>query len=277
MASVTTTTAAKLISEQWDDIDLNTQEEMVFANKIITKKPAKGKLNIPLMKSIGASTLSAGSGANLTFTANTEDEIEISPATRYAAVELEKQVSVRALSDTEGKYKTNLEWGLAAQIDADCLADVAALVTNTVSAMSGFDKPSALDAVQKLAAGAKRFFRPGSDSAIWVLHASQIDELLSISDFTSAQIRGGRETPTVDGWVVQAAGGRFYESGNVFSTGGTAYNVCFIPRAFAISYNQRPTPLSQEYQLVDRIINWADFAHGYVREAYAVQVLTPAA
>ena len=122
MALVTTATAANLLPQRWTDVDVNTNEEMVHANKIKDLGMVNKQLNVPLMASIAAATLSAGSGNNLSFTANTEGVATFTPATRYAAVELEKQAAVRAADDLKSKYKMNLQMSLAAIIDSDCLA-----------------------------------------------------------------------------------------------------------------------------------------------------------
>lgn len=274
MAAVTATTAANLLPQRWTDVDVNTNEEMVHANKIKDLGVVNRQLNVPLMASIAASTLSAGSGSNVTFSANTEGVATFSPATRYAAVELEKQAAVRAADDLKSKYKFNLELSLASVIDADCLIDAASL-TQVINAAGGIDKASALDALQRVVSGAKRLFKPGRNNAIGILHSTQYDEFMSISDFTSAQVRGDNSNPMVSGWIVQAAGAFWYESGNVYQSGALYYNPVYIKEAFGVGYNQRTTPIVESYQITDRIILWADFAHNIIRDAYAAVVTTP--
>jgi hypothetical protein len=283
MAAVTTTTGAKLIPEKWSDIDINTNEEMVFADKIIDKGTVNGKLHIPLMASIAANTLSAGSGSNLTFTANTETEATFSPATRYAAVEIEKPVQARApMMDIQGSYKKNLEFTLAAIIDQDCLQDVASL-SQIVSAPSGLDLATTLDASGKVVQSAKRLFKAGQSTGVCIVPASQYDEIMSILNYTSAQVRGDDTNPLVGGWIVKAGGFKYFETGNCYVTGGNAYGVAMITGdnelksgPFAIGYNQRVQPLVQEYQLTDRVILWSDFAHNILRDAYGVALIVPA-
>src|SRR5882672_4916612 len=146
MAAVTTTTASLLLPQRWVDVDVNTNEEMVFANKITDYGMVNKQLNIPLMASIAASTLTATQGSSVPFTANTETSAIFTPATRVAAVELEKQTAVRAAADLKSKYKMNLERSLAAVVDSDCLADAATL-TQVINAAQGIDKASSLDAV----------------------------------------------------------------------------------------------------------------------------------
>jgi hypothetical protein len=192
-------------------------------------------------------------------------------------VKLELNVPARGVGDLEGTFKTAVTMSLTEGVDAACLTDVSALVTNIVGdGVANLDKPMVADAVQKLAAGAKQYFEPGNTNGFCVLPATQIDDLISITDLTSAQVRGDSVNPIARGWVSVAFGVSFTESTQCQVIGTTAYGVMAIGRAFGVGFNQRPTVApTQDFDLTHKIIAWTDFAHGVKRDPYAVQMKFP--
>jgi hypothetical protein len=181
----------------------------------------------------------------------------------------------RAIQDPRGVLRGSLVSAIAQQIDIVALQAVASLTTNPISS-SGISKGDITKAVALGAAGGKQFWKPGQNGPFCVVHVSQVNDLLNIDGITNAQIRGDDANPVVTGWVAKAYGVDFYESGNVYVTGGNCYNVVCIPRAFGISYNQRPTPKVDEFMLTFRVYCWTDVGVGIVRDAYAVQIVAPA-
>jgi len=278
MAETSITTAVTWIKNMWDPIDVAATEEMIFAELISQRQKAYGLLTVPFMANTPALAASAGSmsGQSLTYDAPTEGSATLAPSPYYAAKEVDLPVIVRAVQDPEGKIRENLLDAITAIIDSTALSRVASLITNQVVAGTGITKAAILSAIRLGATGAKKLWKPGQSGPFCCLHVSQIDDILNITDVTSAQMRGDRQNPIVTGWVATAFGVDFYESGNVYTTGGNAYNVMCIPRAFGMSYNQRPQVLLQEFGLAVRLICWSDFATNIVRDAYAVQIVTPA-
>lgn len=274
-----TTTGDKFLPEEWDAIDVLAYEEAVFYNKITEHKRLYKKLHIPLHANLSRNTLSAGSdGTGVTYSANTESEVTLSPGTTYIAVNTSIQMLDRMKEDPQDMFKRSMEMSIVEGIDSSVFSLVSALTTNTVgSGATQVSKSDITAAVQKLAAGAKMYFKPGQTDGIGILHVNQVNDFLSISDITNAQMRGGSETPITTGWIAKAFGVRWYESGNVNTSGGTAYNVVFIPRAFAISFNQKPKVRRQDFELAHRIYIHSDFGYGTVRDQYAVKLETASA
>lgn len=278
MAETSITTAATWIKQMWDPIDVAATEEEIFAGLISQRQKSFGLLTIPFMANTPALAATTGSmsGQSLTYDAPTEGSATLTPGTQYAAKEVDLPVILRAVQDPQGAIKENLTDAIVAVIDSTALSRVASLVTNIVTAPGGLTKAAILSAIRLGATGGKKLWKPGQSGPFCCLHVSNVDDLLNISDITAAQMRGDRMNPIVTGWAATSFGVDFYESGNVFVSGGNAYNVMSIPRAFGMSYNQRPDVLLQEFGLAVRIICYADFATNIVRDAYAVQIVTPA-
>lgn len=274
------TEADKWLNEVWArEIDVLAYEEQVFISNISESDRLFKKLHIPLHANLSrASLANSDTGSSLTFVANTESEVTVTPGATVVPVEVSAHTISRMQNDPDDMLKRSIEMSLAEGVDVAGLALVSALTTNIVgSGATNLTKSDILDGLQKLAAGAKMYFKPGKTDAICIVHANQVDDILSISDITNAQFRGDSANPGVSGWVAKAFGCKFYETGNVATSGGTAYNVMFIPRAFTISYNQRPTVKSEDFQLTKRIIGWTDYGVATVRDQYAVQLLSSSA
>lgn len=275
MANTNTTTAAKWVDQHWEDIDVLAYEEMVGIPLMMeSPKSPHGQLHVPYMANIGTVTVAAGSAGTMTASANTESEATFSPTTYACIQDVELPLIVRAVQDPTNKLKEGMGSAIAQALDVAALTTAASL-TQIVAAAGNVGFAEILDAYQKGAAGAKSKWRPGKTVPSCILHVSQIDDLMSILNLTSAQIRGDSANPMVVGWVFKALGIDFYESGNVYSTGGVASNVMLIPSAFRVAWNQRPQTLVQEYQLLSRIIVWSDAAFGIARDPYAVQITSP--
>ncbi len=275
MANSNTTTAAKWVDQKWDAIDVAAYEEQIYANLIKERKSSHGQLHVPFHANVSTGAVSAGNATSLSFSANTESEATLSPTTYSAQQEVEMALVVRAVQDPEGVLQESLKLAIAQVVDQQALTLVASLSTNIVNAAGGIDNASILSAIRAGAQGGKQFWYPGKANAFCVVHVGQIDNMLAITNIVQAQWRGDRVNPIETGWVANAYRVDFYESGNVYTTGGTAYSVMQIPRSTSISYNQRPKVMVQEYQMANRIICWTDFAVGIIRDAYAVAITHP--
>ena len=145
-----------------------------------------------------------------------------------------------------------------------------------MNAAAGVTRADITEAYGKGATNAKNHWKVGSSEVFGILHPSQINNVLNQDALVSAQYRGGNDNATRTGWMTEAFGVKWYESGNVYVSGGNAYNVIAAKGAFGIAYNWRSEmEAPQKFHLVTRLIVSADFAHTPVRENYAVQVLSP--
>jgi hypothetical protein len=272
------TNALRLLKEVWGpEVDVLAYDLARFWNRIDDIGPPGNKGHIALLGNLARFTPVAGSFDNLTFSSNTETEAVFTPATLSVPVKLELNVPARGVGDLEGTFKTAVTMSLTEGVDAACLTDVSSLVTNLVGdGVANLDKPMVADAVQKMATGAKQYFEPGNTNGFCVLPSTQIDDLISITDLTSAQVRGDSVNPVARGWVSVAFGVSFTESTQCQVIGTTSYGVMAIGRAFGVGFNQRPTVApTQDFDLTHKIIAWTDFAHGIKRDQYAVQMKFP--
>lgn len=277
----TTTTALRLLPEKWAPGMLmeSTEEKVVtkqFSRPVGTRK-INQKLHIPKVKRIAA-TGGSTYGTGLTYTANTEEEVTISPIQAYAAVELTRSVYLRMDTSPESIYRKMILKGLAEFEDYYGAQLATGLTTNIKgSALANLDKGLAADVLQALTTTCRGEFVPGQTPWYLKLHNTQVKNLVLITDFTADYARGDSEKPNVSGWVSKALGAIIEQSGNIYVAAGIAHNLAYIEPAFVVGYNEEPTMLdAQPVELVTRLIGTEEFGMSEAFDEYACDMQTAA-
>lgn len=279
MATTTTTTALKFLPELWTPgLLMETTEEEVVGKNFSRPEGARKigqKLHIPKMLAIAA-TGGGAYGTGLTYTANTEEEVTVSPVTSYAAVEIARAVYNRMNTSPDSPYREMLRNGLAEYRDVYCGALATGLATNIKgSALASIDKGLLLDAQQALVISAKRRFKPGVTPWYIKMHPLQLKNTMSIFDLTADYVRGDSERPLVSGWMSKALGANIDESGNVLNTAGVIHNLAYLSEAFVMAFNEESTVLpAQDIELVSRLIATEEFGASEAFDKFAVDIQT---
>lgn len=277
--TTTTTTALKLLPELWSPglLQETTEEEVVGKNFMRAPGRKIGqKLHIPKMLAIAAQAGAGPYSTGLTYSANTEEEITVSPEQSYAAVEIQRSVYLRMDTSPDGPYRQMLKYALAEYRDVTCAGLADNLATNVKgSALASIDKGLLLDAQQALAISAKRKFKPGETTWFIKVHPLQLKNCMGVFDLTADHVRGDSKSPLISGWMSPVLGANIDESGNVLNTGGIIHNLCYIPEAFVIGFNEESTVLDpQAVELVMRIIATEEFGVSEQFDEYAVDMQT---
>lgn len=280
-------TGALLVNEAWQ----NTFEDAVYeAAKLyplaVERARLYNKLHIRKLSAFTASSLastypaSPGTITGFAYQANTETEVTISPSASLVALSVAhsqlKQMDISPMAS----WKQSTEDAMAQSIDL-AWATNASLLTTTRGAGSGEDFSKALlaSAIAALRASAKsEWDYPNGKPAYLGVHTSQVDDLLTIPEFMNANFRGDAANPNVKGLNLQAYGLTMVVSGNVYVDGSNvAWNPLFLPRAIGISFNQKTEVMEQVFQLEHRIIAYANYGTGVVRDEFAVAIKTNSA
>jgi hypothetical protein len=280
MAQTTATTTANLIISGWSaSLMEGATEESVVTREFprATSEKIHGAFYVRKIGTISATTLAtAGTGTSLTYTANTEAAVAISPVNAYAGVEIDRQTYNRLDFNPENPYRNMIKYGLAEYYDQYGAALAASLATNVKgSGIANFDKGLLADCLQALATHGKRYFKIGKTPWYLKVHTSQIKNVVTTNDFTASYVRGDSEKPIVSGWVNTALGAELDESGNVYQTGGITHNLAYLKEAFAFAYNEEATILEpQPVELVVRIIGNIEFGMSEIEDKFAVDCQT---
>lgn len=278
----TTTTADKLLPEVWSPGLLNetTEEAVVTRNFAFPQGVQKihKKLHIRKVKRIPA--VGGGSyGTGLSYTANTEEEIVVTPVQSYGAVEIQHAIFSRMDVDPSNVWRQMIKYGLAEYRDQYGAALATALSTNVKGgALASMGKDLLLDAQMALATSAKREFEIGRTPWFIKMHPSEIKNCMGVFDFIADYVRGDAQRPLVSGWLSPLLGATINESGNVYQAAGITHNLAYLEMAFVQAYNEETVILApQPYELVVRIIGTEEFGMSEQFDEYAVDMQTKAA
>ena len=281
MAVTNTTTAAKFLPQSWTDglIHETTEEEVVGKQFSRPKGVAKlnNKIHIPKMLRIPGSAYPSG-GTGLTYTAGTQLEVTISPQRSVAAVEIEAPVFSRMNFDPSSDYRMMIKYGLAEYRDQANALLATGLITNVKgSALAIFDKGLMLSTQMALAISAKRAYKPGVTPWYIKVHPSQLQNALSVFDFTAVSVTGDAKSPLMSGWFSQILGANIDESGNVYQAGGITHNLAYLPDAFVTAFNVEAYVLpEQPVELDVRIIGTEEWGSSEQFDEFAADMQTAA-
>jgi hypothetical protein len=266
---------------------MDTSEEMLIANKFMQNSDLDVEKmgNLLYIRKVAAKTTNklannttALDAESLTFEADTETAVSVSPQFAYSAAAFNEDVKQRlmAFPKLEKAVKQQFVRSMTAQIDADAggLGDG---LSNTVSD-TNLSAALIRQALGTLRTNAQREYKTGKvGSAVLRIHPSQQQHLYGIPEINNAELRGDGDNPNVTGLLVKAWGCDVDISGNIESSGGNRQNLLFIKQAFALLYNAEPQ-LQAPYQdgLATVVIGFCDYGVVEVYDAYAVSVRTVA-
>jgi hypothetical protein len=266
---------------------LDTSEEMLIANKFMQNGDLDiDKIgNLLYIRKVAAKTTNkmannttAMDAESLTFEADTEVAVSLSPQFAYTAAAFNEDVKQRmmAFPKYEKAVRTQFLRSMPAQIDADA----GGLGSELSVSVSDTNLSASLvrNALGTLRTNAQREYKTGKvGGAVLRLHPSQQQHLYGIPEINNAELRGDSDNPNVTGLLVKAWGADIDISGNIESAGGNRQNLLFIKQAFALVYNAEPQ-IQAPYQdgLATVVAGFCDYAVGEIYDAYAVSIRTAA-
>jgi hypothetical protein len=278
----TTGDGAELVNEAWQlGIEAAVYEDAQLFPLLSERDRLYNKLHIRKYGNFSTSTLSSTANpASVTYGTATTSEVTVSPVAQYVATQLSrnqiKQMNVDLTQSSE--FKASMNKALAQKIDQYVNTQlIQPLTTNVVGdAATTMDRALVLNLLYTIRKNAKSAVQPGKSDIKFIVWPLQGPSFMSIPEFTAANLRGDSANPNVKGIVFEAMGLEFIVSGNLDTTGGAVSNPMFVKDAFALSWNERPTVFSQEYELASRIYCYANYGASTVWDDRAGNLKTKA-
>lgn len=268
------TEAANYLRTEYDaDFRLKAYEDAVITADFQEPQGVEkigNSLVIRIIPTVTAQPLiSTDKGVGITYDSTSGLSVSVTPVGRYGAIELPIHTVVKLVNGDEPALKAGYRDQLMGSVKESFDAYAASQVGPGISSAKGpanFDKTSLLDAKQTLRVNAKNHYNIRNSQVFVKYHPSQIKFLESIQEIMNANFRGDSENPNVTGFVVEGWGMTFGESGNIYSTAGTVYNLIHLKSAFVRGYNQPAMLLDpQPFELVTRFIAYLE---GGVQEVF---------
>lgn len=284
-STVTATSLASLLETTYRPrMALATTESMNIANKFDAEGTERIANGMVIRKVAAKNRITAAVGdhldtADMTFEADTEAAVTLSPTFIYGAVGLSKHSQTRLLASAEYQrgVREQLTRTLSEEIDetAGELGDN--LATSVIGGAQNLDKTLLLSGMAILRENAKRYYNPSTreGTAYLCVHPRQMHHLYSIAEIANANLRGDGANPNVSGVLVEAWGLNVGISGNVVNSGGFLHNMLFLKEAFALGYNERPQLAPEQWNgLTLLLMSYAEFGVVEVWDEYGVDIRT---
>ena len=224
---------------------------------------------------IGAISAAAFAGT-VSYTANTESSVDITPDVSYSAVQIDRKADVRAFMSLGNVYQVELGQSLA-QYEDEQIVGLYAGLSQSVGGASDFSEANYLLAIRNLLQNGKNKVVMGHTPIWGVFHPAQWDHVLVVSNINSAQVRGDIDGPAKTGTVDLAYGVNISFSSSV-QVSTTARNMIYTSRAFAIARKQTPA-IDVEFDadtLSTKIVASQDFGVAEMNDELGVEYQTNA-
>jgi len=234
-------------------------------NQLIVRKIAAGT---------GATLASTQDGTTMTFDSMGPTTITMSPTWLFTGRSYPDSLPWTAGEDIDADAAADCEGALAAYLDTQLLADVASLTANVGNNATDIDAALWRSALASLYNSAKVLAEPGKSDIQMLLGALQVDDVLSIPEFTNADQRGDGQNPLVSGMVSKGVGVRANFTTLLSSDGNGLHGVMFVRSAFGYFFNKRPSGERQRYLKQTRVMADCHVGHNIVHPSRAIDIRT---
>ena len=258
MASVTSLTAATLISNIWSENVEYAANDVRGVTNFVTDTgdkyfgPGGGNLLFPKVSAISATAY--GDGSTITYSANTEGITTVNPVVIYAGVELYEDVLNTTIVDAAKVYAPVLAEGLYQNIEETILGKHATTWTTVGNSSAGYNFLEAdfLAGLAQLHANGKDKVVPGKIYGVY--HPLQLDNMLAISNMVSASVRGETNGPAKTGVIGLSNGVNIFFTSNV-QLGTTGFcNLLIVPKWLILGRKNRPKIEMDREHLATRVL-----------------------
>ena len=259
--------------DEWTaEIETSARDYRVIAGLVreFTFRGPADTLNIPVLGTITAADFVAaieeGNGATISYSLPVNSSKAITPGMSYAAAKIAQRELDHSKYDLESAYQDELAEALAQKEDQDIVRyfqNVAFTNTQLGSTTSNYNEPLLLSQLQSAVTAGKSKVKVNSNIAL-VFHSAQIDDLLAIGAISNSSFSGRDGGPAITGKISKAFGIDFYQSDNVYVSGGAAYQPLLSREALGMARLYKPKFRQQwdSDNISWKLVTWQEF--GYV-------------
>lgn len=252
MANVTQTTGAKLLSERWPAESEYAINNVRGLTNVIwdTKEQYMGdgfKVHIPIIATVAAAAYSG----SVSYTANTETEITVTPTVAYSAVQIQEDVLLTTFKPTPGLYAPAIAEGVAQKIDVDGLSLFASFTSNDITDGGDFTEGSFLSLVSSIMSNGGDKVMPGELYGFY--HPLKWDAIFGLGNFVNASVRGDGAGPAKTGVIGMAYGVNFIFTKNV-QTSTTLRNLILSKKSMVLVRKNYPKLEMERTDLTTKMV-----------------------
>lgn len=215
-------------------------------------------------------------GTGLTYQDPLGTEVTFTPTGNYAAAAYSQNEKNTDNMPLDSELASELERVLAESSDQSALANVASLTQFRGDGVTDITASMLRNAFALLQNNTNGMVIAGQTTVYGILDVSQYGPLMSIPEFTNADVRGDAENPQVRGMWSKGGGIMMMLTTVTAQDGNGAHGCIWVPAAFVIGWNQRTVPYREQVELQHRIILSNHFGSTVKHDLRAVDLRTNA-
>lgn len=270
------TAAAHANYEVWArGVDDATYQNMLFIPRISEDQRPYSKSHIRKYARLTGNALSGTAvGTGLLYENPMGTEITYTPGTNYVATARQFGEDWMSNVPFDSDLGSEMESALAELSEQSACANIATLTQFRGGPTVDITAAEWRNAKAQLERNTNGKVRPGESTIYGILDFAQEPHIMSIPEFTNAEIRGDAENPQVKG-IWNKAGGVMLMLTSVLTTDVNGTHGCiWIPMAFVIGWNARSQVVKQDEELQKRIIVANNFGSGVRHDLRAIGLRT---
>lgn len=269
-------TGAHFNYEVWEDSfhGATYQELLALARFYDLKRPYSKNHTRNAARLLGNSMASTDVGTGLLYQNPVGPEVTTTPAANYVATAWAYGEAMSTDVPLDQDLATEMQKALAEASETSACAQFAALSQNRGAAGTDIVVGSWRNALGLLTQNTNGAFSPGQSEIYGILDASQYNAVMSIPEFTHADIRGDGENPQVRG-IWSKGGGAMLMLSTALTTDPNGTHGCiWVRSAFGVAWNDRSTVLRQRLEAQNRLICLNNFGTSILHDLRAVGIST---
>lgn len=263
--------------QKWQrTVENATYQKMKMVPMIDEAERLYGQLNVRKAARVTASVLAQNAdGTGLTPSNIIGVPVTLTPAGNYIMVQWSENEESQLDVSIDAEARSNVEAALAESTDQSVLASVPTLTQ--LMSQASIDGPMFRQAYGRLMGNTNGLLEPGKGPKVNAIFShTQYPNLATIPEFNNAEVRGGSETPYVDGIWMKGGGVILAMSTVVANDANGWHNVMFVGSAFHISWNVRSKIKTQEFELTNKLIIYNNLGSGIKHDLRAIDLRTTA-
>lgn len=225
-------------------------------------------------RATGSTLAQSADGDSLTASDITGTPITLSPAGRYVFVSWSENEDAQVEVDLDSESAGDIEQALAETSDTAALA----VATSALQIMSQASVDAAMfrQAVGRLMGNMNGSVMPGDGEIMAIFSHTQYPNIMSIPEYTDADVRGDSENPHVKGIYARGGGVKLMFSTVVAQDANGWHNILYVRKAIVVGWNVRSRVKRQDYLLNNRIVVYNNFAVAIQHDLRLIDMRTTA-
>lgn len=263
--------------QTWPDTAEGTTYQKMVAIPMFDEYPGRllNRGNIRKQARATGQTLAQNAeGDTLTASDITGTPVTLDPTGRYVYGQWSENEDAQVDLNLDRVFADNFEQALAEVSDQAVLSSVPSLTQ--IMSQAGVDAAMWRQAIARLVGNMNGAVMPGDNDIFAIFSHTQYPNLMSIPEFTEADVRGDGENPHVKGIYTRGGGVKLMLSTVVAQDGNGWHNFLGVRKCIVVGWNVRTRLKRQDLLLQNRIVLFNNFGSAIQHDLRGIDLRTTA-